>query len=134
MNVTSVRSQTSIVAFVLLGVDSTLQSAMVGLDVLSLLFSRIELMATANDDVADLARIGGRAAHDGLADCRDHASANDVIGAADCLTCAVSAHSAAKNLLLGIAALGDINVAELAQLGVNLSVSVLNDLGCDNAG
>ncbi|MGF6994631.1 hypothetical protein [Paraburkholderia sp. GAS32] len=134
MNVTSVRNQTSIVALVLLGADSTLQSAMVGLDVLSILFSQIELIVTANDDVADLARIGSRAAGDGLADCRDHASANDVIGAVDCFTRAVSAHSAAKNLLLGIAELGDINVAELAQLGVNLAVSVLNDLGCDNAG
>lgn len=128
MNVTSLRNQTSIVPLVLLGADSTLQAAMVGLDVLSILFSKIELIATANDDVADLARIGSRVAGDGLADCRYHASANDLVGVVDCLTRAVSAHSVAKSLLLGIAELGDINVTELAQLGVNLATSVLDDL------
>ena len=132
MNVTtSVCNQTSIVTRVLLGADSTLQAAMVGLDLLSILFSKIELLGSASDDAADLARVGRRAASDALADCRDHVSSGDVIGVVDCLTRAVSGHRAAKGLLAAIAEVGDAEVVKLAQLGGTLSMSVLSDLGCE---
>jgi hypothetical protein len=115
--------------FLLVNPDSTLRTAMTALGVLSTLFSRIEPLAAAGDDVAYLARLGCRTLSDALTECRDHANSGDVIGVVDCLSRAVSAHRIAKNLFLGIVELGDTNVAELAQLGVNLAMSVLNDLG-----
>ncbi|MFL9994313.1 hypothetical protein PQR34_28990 [Paraburkholderia sediminicola] len=123
-------NQNSIVQRFLLGnPDSTLRTAMTALGVVSTLFSRIEPLAAAGDAVADLAGLGCRTLSDALTECREHANSGDMIGVVDCLSRAVSAHSIAKNLFLGIVELGDTNVAELAQLGVNLAMSVLDDLG-----
>ncbi|CAB3783360.1 hypothetical protein LMG28138_01624 [Pararobbsia alpina] len=122
-------NQDSIVTRILLGSDSSLQTAMVSADLLSIHFSRIEALVDAADDVADLARLGCRTLCDALAECREHARSENVIGVLDCLSRAVSAHRTAKSLLLGIVELGDTDVAELAQLGVNLAMSVLDDLG-----
>jgi archaeosine-15-forming tRNA-guanine transglycosylase len=122
-------SQNSIVTRILLGTDSTLQTAMVSADLLSIHFSQIESIVGANDDAANLASTGRRILCDALVECREHARDEDVIGVVDCLSRAVSAHRAAKNLLLLIVDLGDTNIAELAQLGVNLASSILDDLG-----
>lgn len=119
----------SIVTRILLGIDSSLQAAMVSVDLLSINFSRIEALVDAADDVAGLARLGCRTLSDALTECRDHADSADAIGVVDCLSRAISAHRVAKSLLLAIVELGDTKVAELAQLGVNLTMSVLDDLG-----
>jgi len=108
---------------------STLRTAVTALGVQSTLFSRIEPLAAASDDVADLARLGCRTLSDALDECRDHANSGDVIGVVDCLSRVVSAHRTAKGLLLGIVELGDTNIANLAQLGINLAASILDDLG-----
>jgi hypothetical protein len=130
MHATKSLSQNSIVQRFLLGnPDSTLRTGMTALGVLSTLFSRIEPLAAACDDVADLARLGCRTLSDALTECRERANCGDVIGVVDCLSRVVSAHRTAKNLLLGIVELGDTDVAEQAQLGVNLAMSVLDDLG-----
>jgi hypothetical protein len=123
-------NQNSIVTRILLGPDSTLRTAMTALGVQETLLSRIEPLASAlADDVADLARLGCRVLGDALSECREHADSGDMVGVADCLLRVVSAHRVAKNLLLGIVELSDTAVAELAQLGVNLAMSVLDDLG-----
>jgi hypothetical protein len=80
-------------------------------------------------DVAALARMGRRILCDALVECREHVRDEDVIGIVDCLSRAVCAHRAAKNLLLLIAEFADSHIAELAQLGVNLATSVLDNLG-----
>ncbi|MFM0663307.1 hypothetical protein [Paraburkholderia sediminicola] len=133
MNATEIRlNQTSIVQYVMLGrAGSTLCIAMEALALQSILFAKIEPLVVAGDNVADLARVGSRAAGDALADCRDHVSSGDVIGVVDCLTRAVSGHRAAKNLLAAIAEVGDAEVGILAQLGINLAMSVMSDLGCE---
>ena len=115
--------------FLLGNPDSTLRTAMTALGVLATLFSRIEPLAAAGDDVAELARLGFRTLSDALTECREHADSGDMLGVVDCLSRVVSSHRLAKSLLLGIVELGDTNVAELAQLGVNLAISVLDDLG-----
>lgn len=102
---------------------------MVSVDLLSRHFFRIESIVCAVGDVADLARLGGRTLHDALVECREHARSEDVIGVVDCLSRAVSAHRIARNLFLAIVELADAEVAKLAQLGVNLAKSVLDDLG-----
>ncbi len=123
-------NQNSIVTRFLLGnPDSTLRTAMRALGVLSTLFSRVEPLAAAGDDVADLARLGCRTLSDALTECREHTDSGDLIGVVDCLSRAASAHRAAKSLLLGIVELADTDVANLAQLGVTLAESVLCDLG-----
>lgn len=129
MNAATVLNQNSIIPRILLGTDSSLQAAMVSIDLLSIHFTQIESLAGVGNDVADLACLGCRTLVDALDECRGHASDGDVIGVVDCLARAISAHRAAKNLLLGIVELGDNDVAELAQLGVNLASSVLSDLG-----
>jgi hypothetical protein len=130
MHVAQSLNQNSIIQRFLLGnPDSTLRTAMTAMGVVSTLFSRIEPLAAAGDAVADLARLGCRTLSDALTECREHANSGDVIGVGDCLSRAVSAHRIAKNLFLGIVELGDTSVAELAQLGVNLAMSVLDDLG-----
>lgn len=124
-------NQNSIVQRFLLGnPESTLRTAMTALGVVSTLFSRIEPLAAASDDVADLARLGCRTLSDALTECRDHANSGDVIGVVDCLSRAVSAHRTARNLLLTIAEMADSEICELAQMGVGLAVSILDDLGC----
>lgn len=123
------QTQTSIIPRILLGTDSTLSTAMVGLDLVSILFARIERLVADGDDVADLARLGSRTASDALTECREHASSGDVIGVVDCLARTLSGHRVAKNLLLAIVEVGDADVGELAQLGVNLAASILDDLG-----
>jgi hypothetical protein len=130
MHATESRNQNSIVQrFLLENPGSTLRTAMTALGVLSTLFSRIEPLAASGDDVADLARLGCRTLSDALTECRDHASSGDVIGVVDCLSHAVSVHRTAKSLLLAIVELGDTSVADLAQLGINLAASILDDLG-----
>jgi hypothetical protein len=130
MNSTSVVSKNSIVQHVLLGTTaSTLRSGIWALKVQAVMFSRIEPLAAAGDDVAALARLGCRALSDALTECREHADSGDILGVVDCLSRVVSSHRLAKNLLSAIVELGDTNVAELAQLGVNLAISVLDDLG-----
>ncbi|MGY6161868.1 hypothetical protein [Paraburkholderia strydomiana] len=122
-------SQNSIVTRILLGTDSTLQTAMASADLLSIHFSRIEAIVGAVGDVASVARMGRRILCDALVECREHTRPQDMIGVVDCLLCAVSAHRVAKNLLLAIVELADSDVAKLAQLGVRLAASVLDDLG-----
>ncbi|CAD6514078.1 hypothetical protein LMG28727_00832 [Paraburkholderia kirstenboschensis] len=130
MNAAQSLNQNSILQRFLLGnPDSTLRTAMTALGVLATLFSRIEPLAAAGDDVVDLARLGCRTLGDASTECREHANSGDVIGVVDCLSRAASAHRTAKNLFLGIVELGDTDVAELAQLGINLAMSVLDDLG-----
>jgi hypothetical protein len=125
-------NQISIVQRFLLGnPDSTLRTAMTALGVAATLFSRIE--ALADDDVAELARFGCRTATEAVAACHAHVDDCDDIGAFDCLSRVLSGHRTAKNLLSAIVELGDTKVAELAQLGVTLSSSVLSDLGCGEA-
>jgi hypothetical protein len=133
MNVTSFRlSQNSIVALVLLGrTDSTLHTALNALDALSFLLIRIEAMVGKGNGVADLARFGCRAASDAATDCREHADAGDVLGVVDCLARAISGHRTARNVLSIIAEIADTAVADLARLGINVTLSVLHDLGCE---
>ena len=121
-------NQNSIVQHVLLGTPaSTLRTGIKALEVQAFLFSRIEPLA--DDDVAELARFGCRAATEAVAACHAHADECDDIGAFDCLSRVLSGHRTAKNLLSAIVELGDTKVTELARLGVNLAVSVLDDLG-----
>jgi hypothetical protein len=135
MNATSIRpDQTSIVRHALLGsADSTLYTAIEALELQAILFAKIEPLVAAGDNVADLARSGWRASSEAAGDCREHASAGDIVGLFDCIARALNGHRAAKNLLSAIVELGDAEVGKLAQLGVNLASSVLSDLGCDNA-
>ncbi|MFC5427635.1 hypothetical protein ACFPTO_02235 [Paraburkholderia denitrificans] len=128
MNATSVRKQESIVAHILLRTDSTLQNAMVGLDLLSILFARIELLAL-DSDVAELASVGSRTLGDALIECREHAGAGDIIGLVDCLARTASAHRIAKDLLSIIKEISDVEIGELAQLGMTLASSILDDMG-----
>lgn len=109
-------NQNSIVTRILLGTDSSLQTAMVSADLLSIHFSRIEALVVAAGDVAHLARLGCRTLCDALVECHEHANSGDVIGVVDCLSRAISVHRIAKSLLLGIVELGDSAVAELARL------------------
>jgi len=125
-------TQSSIVQHVLLGTPaSTLRTGIKALEAQAFLLSRIEPLA--DDDVAELARFGCRAATEAAAACHAHADECDDIGAFDCLSRVLSGHRTAKNLLSAIVELGDTKVAELAQLGVTLSSSVLSDLGCGEA-
>lgn len=119
----------SIVTRILLGNNSTLQTAMISADLLSIHFSQIESIVGTSDDSANLARTGRRILCDALVECREHMRSQDLIGVIDCLSRAVSAHRIAKNLLLAIVELANSDVAKLAQLGVNLATSVLDDLG-----
>jgi hypothetical protein len=129
MNAASVRTPKSIATQVLLGANCTLSTAMDALELQSILFGKIETFRAAGDDVVELARFGARAASDAAIDCREHAESGDIIGAVDCLTRALSGHRVARNLFLTILEFGNSNVAEAAQLGAQLSTSVLNDLG-----
>ena len=123
-------NQISIVQHFLIGAPtSTLRTGIQTLRAQAVMFSRIEPLAAAGDDVAALARLGCRTLSDALTECREHAESGDMLGVVDCLSRVVSSHRLAKNLLLAIVELGDANVAELAQLGVNLAISVLDDLG-----
>lgn len=134
MNATSVRDETSIVRHVLLGsTDRALCTAMQALELQSHLFNRITPLVAVGDNIADIVRFGYQATTDAVVDCREHADAGDIVGLFDCLTRVLNGHRAAKSLLSAIVELGDAEVGKLAQLGVNLAVSVLNDLGCDNA-
>lgn len=127
-------NQTSIIQHVLLGrADSTLRTAIEALELQSILFGRITPLVAAGDNVADIVRFGYQATTDAVIDCREHADAGDMVELFDCLTRALNGHRAAKSLLSAIVELGDAEVGELAQLGVNLGVSVLNDLGCEDA-
>jgi hypothetical protein len=128
-------SQTSIIPHVLLGrADSTLRTAIQALELQAILFARIELLVAEGDDVVDLVQFGCRTISDAVIDCREHANEGDIVGLFDCLTRVLSGHRAARSLLSAIVELGNVEVSEVARLGISLAVSVLNDLGCDNAG
>lgn len=133
MNVASVLfGQTSIVEHVLLGrTDSTLHTSMNALELQAFLFAQIEPLVAASDNLADLVRFGHHALSDAVIDCREHANEGDVLGAFDCLARAIKGHRTAKSLLSAIVDLADCEVGRLAQLGVNLAVSVMGDLGCE---
>lgn len=123
-------NQESIATRILLGsADSTLHTAIKALMVQSTMFSRIGALVADGDTVADLARLGCHAVDDAVFDCREHAESGDIIGAVDCLERVLSGHRIAKNLLSTIVEMADSKVGELAQLGVNLASSVLDDLG-----
>jgi hypothetical protein len=102
------------------------------LELQSILFARIEPLLAAGNDVMDLVRFGYRATSEAVFDCREHANEGDILGAFDCLARAISGHRTAKHVLSIIAEIGDTPVADLARLGITLSSSVLEDLGCDN--
>jgi hypothetical protein len=131
MNATSVlRNQTSIVRHILLGkANSTMRAAIQALELQAILFARITVQVADRGEVAGLARIGNLAADEAVIDCLEHADAGDVIGAVDCLVRVQSGHRTAKSLLSAIAEIGDTEVAEQAQLGINLAMAVLDDLG-----
>lgn len=131
MNAASAVNQISIVRHVLLGTSaSTLRTGIEALEVQAFLFSRIEPLA--DEEVAELARFGCRAATEAVAACHAHADECDDIGAFDCLSRVSSGHRTAKSLLSAIVELADAEVAKLAQLGVNLAASILNDLGIEH--
>ncbi|MGF6772905.1 hypothetical protein P3T18_005399 [Paraburkholderia sp. GAS199] len=128
MHAVSAVNKNSIVRHVLLGTPaSTLLIGIEALEVQAFLFSRIERLA--DDEVAELVRFGYRAAAEAVAACHALADEYDDIGAFDCLSRVVSGHRIAKNLLLAIVELADVDVAKQAQLGVTLAMSVLDDLG-----
>jgi hypothetical protein len=132
MNATSVRNEVSIVPHLLLGSnDRTLCIAIQALEVQAILFARIERLVAAGNDVVELVRFGYRATNEAATDCREHANEGDIVGLFDCLTRVLSGHRAAKDLLSAIVELGDDEVGKLAKLGVSLSISVLDDLGCE---
>lgn len=131
MNATPVLlNQTSIVRHILLGRgDSALRIAMEALELQSILFSRIGALAVDGDAVADLVRLGCCAADEDVVACREFADSGDIVSAVDCLARVQRGHRIASNLLATIVEVGNADVAELAQFGVNLANSVLNDLG-----
>ena len=135
MNTTAVSAkQTSIIQHVLLGrADSALRTAVEALELQAILFSRIEPLVAADDNIADLVQFGCQATSEAVIDCREHANEGDVLGVIDCLTRATSGHRTAKNVLSIIEEMANKDIADLARLGITLASSVLSDLGCDNA-
>jgi hypothetical protein len=132
MNAISISNETSIVLHALLGsTDRTLCTAMDALELQAILFARIEPLLAGGDNIVSLVRFGHQATSDAVIDCRGHASEDDILGVVDCLERVVGGHRAAKNLLSALAELSDAEVANLARLGVDLSSSVLRDLGCE---
>lgn len=126
----SVSNAKSIVQEILLGsTNSTLHIAVDALAMQSFLFARIGALVADGDAIADLVRLGRRAADEDVIECCEFADSGDIVGAIDCLARVQRGHRIAKNLLSTIAEIGDAEVAKLAQLGVNLGMSVLDDLG-----
>jgi len=134
MNAISIRNETSIIRHVLLGsTNRTLCTAIQALELQAILFARIEPLLASGDRIAGLVRFGYQAISDAVSDGRGHANEDDLLGVFDCLGSVVSGHRAAESLFSAIAMLGDAEVSKLARLGINLSTSVLQDLGCGNA-
>lgn len=128
----SVSNTKCIVSHILLGsTNSTLRTATEALELQSILFSRIGALVADGDAVADLVRLGCCAADEDVVACREFADSGDVVSAVDCLARVQRGHRIAKNLLSTIVEIGDADVAELAQLGLNLAMSVMDDLGCE---